>query len=179
MKTILQPLHNSHIYFFFVSFEDVAEQYFEFFNLKCTFILQDKMKVSYFKTTKPNMYTKFITTYLFISFMDSIDIPISNPKELDAIYLGYREPYAALYITSHFQTSVFQGFRIKPTILALTLESVHLICPICPKLDWELTNLENLDNSWRQNFVAHGSTIYISNFLYPVDIPKCNLFVYR
>jgi len=179
MKTILQSLHNSHVYFSFLSFGDVAEKYFEFFSPKCTYIMEDKMKRSNFKKPKQKMFTKFTNTFLFVSFIAEIDFSVTNPKELDSIYWGYRDPYAALYISSHFEASIFQGFRIKPTILALTLKSVHLICPICQKLDWELTSLENLDMSWRQIFTTRGSTIYMNNFVHTVDTQKCNLFVYR
>jgi len=179
LKNILQPLHNSHIYFSFFTFGEVEEKYFDFFNLKCTFVIQDKMRRSHFEKAKPNMFTKFTTSFLYISSIVEIDFPVSNPKELHTMYLGYRDPHAALYISINFEASVFKGFRIKPTILALTLESVHLICPFCEKLDWELTNLENLDSSWRQVFVTHGSTIYLNDFIFPVDIQKCNLFLYR
>jgi len=103
---------------------------------------------------------------------------IPKPRDLNTRFWGYRDPLAVIYISTHFQSfSLFNGFRIKPTVLAATLDSIQFICVLCDphQLGWELTHLRNLEATWLQILLTKGNPIYLSKFIRKPQLEICNL----
>ena len=180
----LETFQTSHVYFMFSTFGQMGQDYYTFlFSVNCTFTIHQIGRGSHLDRNKPFIFPKFVTKFLFILFTDGlrekIGIPIIKPRWMKEIYLGYYNPSVALYVSRKLNPSIFNNFHIKPIILTVTAEYIWLICPICTHLVWGVSNLEQLDTTWRLIFVKHGSLIYLSDFLFPVALEKCDLFVHR
>ena len=186
IQSILKPLHKSHIYFSLDSFGELERSFFSCFHPQSTFVIiapefQTHSEIEW----KPIMLTKFESLFLHVSFMDTQDRDfnrsiIVSPRNLDRIFLGYRDPLAVLLISSEqFDFSILRPVHVKPTILAVNPKSIHLICPICEKLDWKLSDLEELDTTWRHIYLANGGLIHLHEFKYQPDLHMCNLLTNR
>jgi len=179
----LQVFHTSHVYFIFSTFGDIERDHYSFFfSQSCTFTVHEINKGFHLEAFKPYMFSKFVTKFIYVLFTDDlrkrIGVPILKPR-MNKIYLGYNDPFTALYIARKYDHSIFYYFHIKANILAVTINSIRFICPLCPYLHWEMNNLKNLNQTWRRIFLEYGTHIYLSYFVRAVELHKCNLFVHR
>jgi len=185
METLLEPLHNSHVYFSVHHFGRIERVFLEYVSPRCTLIILNQ---SWAKISQKNqthlLNTKFTNVFLYFSSLGNSTVVkgIPKPGDLHTRFWGYRDPLAAVYISSHFPSfSLFSGFRIKPTVLAATLDSIHLICVLCSphQLGWKLTHLENLEATWRQILLTKGNLMYLNTFMRKPLLDICNLSTQR
>jgi len=77
---------------------------------------------------------KFVTQFVnILSIGDNNSTPLSN--EFD---FGYKKPFIALYLTNRLNKLNLHSKYTSSILLAVTVQKVYLVCPICTNLYWEL-----------------------------------------
>ena len=117
--------------------------------------------------------TKFITQFVNILFIGG-----TSPKlKIDFGY--YKNQFLSLYFTNRLYNLINLRSRYSSSILlAVTVQQVYLVCPICTNWYWELEseNYFAIQTFWYTVFSKYGSLYDFDSWVQKVDANKlCDL----